>query len=66
MQTTLVEFMILAGTLARFSNLQNVSLELSMEVYSLNGKKFLPFKRTFVPPASGPLSGISSVMEGQE
>jgi hypothetical protein len=66
MQIALVELIMIAGTLARFSNLQKVSLELSMVVYSLKGRKFLPFKRTLVPPASGPLSGMSSVMAGQE
>lgn len=46
---TFVELMMVAGTLARFSNIQKVSLELSI-VSSLKGWKFLPFKRTFVPP----------------
>jgi len=56
---------MVAGTLARFSNIQNVSLALSM-LSSLKGWKFLPFKSTLVPPASGPLSGISSVIAGHE
>jgi len=48
-QTTLVELIIVAGTLARFSNIQNVSLELSI-LSSLKGWKFLPFRSTLVPP----------------
>ena len=60
-----VEFIIFAGTLARFSNIQKVSLALSM-LCSLKGKKFLPFRRTGVLPVSGPLSGTSSEIAGQE
>jgi hypothetical protein len=61
----LVELITTAGTLAKFSNLQKVSLLLSMGK-SLNGKKFLPLSKTLVPPASGPLSGIKSVIAGHE
>lgn len=60
-----VEFMMVAGTLARFSNMQKVSFELSM-LSSLKGWKFLPLRRTAVFPVSGPLSGTNSVMPGHE
>ena len=61
----MVELTIVAGTLARFSNIQNVSFELSIDS-SLNGWKFLPLSSTLVPPWSGPRSGTSSVIAGQE
>lgn len=64
-QITLVELITVAGTFAKFSNIQKVSLELSM-VNPLNGWKFLPLNRTLVLPESGPLSGIRSVMAGHE
>lgn len=58
--------MIVAGTFAKFSNIQKVSFELSMVLKSLKGWKFLPLRRTLVLPESGPLSGINSVIAGQE
>jgi hypothetical protein len=61
----LVELITIAGTLARFSNIQKVSLALLI-VSSLNGLKFLPLRSTLVPPESGPLSGTRSVIAGHE
>lgn len=65
MQYIFVELIIVTGTLAKFSNIQNVSFVLSIPK-SLNGWKLRPLKRTLVPPESGPLSGIRSVTAGHE
>ncbi|TNV71402.1 hypothetical protein FGO68_gene1202 [Halteria grandinella] len=64
-QQAFVELMTVAGTLPRFSNMQKVSFELSM-LRPSKGWKFLPLRRTLVPPVSGPLSGMRSVMAGKE